>query len=68
VDPSIEPGFEKIVIYVDDADVPTHAARSLQNGMWTSKLGDEEDIEHATLRVVECLVYGTAKAYLKRPI
>jgi hypothetical protein len=62
VDASIEPGFEKIAIYVDDNDVPTHAARSLQNGMWTSKLGDEEDIEHATLRVVEGFVYGTAKA------
>ena len=25
---------------------PTHAARFQANGLWTSKLGDDEDIEH----------------------
>jgi len=59
-------GFEKVAIYVDGTGEPTHAARSLPNGMWSSKMGMGEDIEHTTLRVVEGKQYGAAKAYLKR--
>jgi hypothetical protein len=47
--------------------VPKHAARSLPNGAWTSKLGDDEDIEHSTLAVLEGREYGRAKVFLKRP-
>lgn len=68
IDGSIQPGFEKIAIYVDDKDVPTHAARSLPTGVWTSKLGDEEDIEHSTLRAVEGRIYGKVKAFLQRAL
>src|SRR5437899_678198 len=35
----LEPGFEKVVLYVDAAGVPTHVARQLPSGRWTSKLG-----------------------------
>ena len=44
-DGSLEDGYEKIAIYVKDGE-PTHAARQLENGRWTSKLGKYEDIEH----------------------
>jgi hypothetical protein len=37
--PAFEPGVEKIAIFVGRLGTPTHAARSLPNGMWTSKLG-----------------------------
>jgi hypothetical protein len=68
---SLEVGFEKIALYVDANNIPTHAARQLKNGHWTSKLGGFEDIEHLT---VECLQgdapyqYGRASLYMKRPI
>lgn len=41
-----EKGFQKIAIYVDNYNKPTHAARQLQTGEWTSKLGGLHDIEH----------------------
>jgi hypothetical protein len=61
-----ENGFEKVAIYVDASGEPTHAARQLPDGVWTSKMGKGEDIEHDTLQVVEGGQYGTAKAFLKR--
>ncbi len=62
-----ESGFEKVALYVNHLEVPKHAARSLPNGGWTSKLGDDEDIEHPTLGVLEGHAYGRAKYFLKRP-
>src|SRR5262245_18798205 len=44
-----EEGYEKVVLYTNQHGVPTHAAKQLPNGRWTSKLGEEEDIEHKTL-------------------
>src|SRR5690348_11989036 len=60
-----ENGYEKVVIYVDSADTPTHMARQLASGTWTSKLGDLEDIEHATPHELEGQNYGTAIQYLR---
>ena len=39
-DPYLEPGFQKLAIYTLSTGEPTHAARQLANGRWTSKLGD----------------------------
>jgi|HubBroStandDraft_4_1064222.scaffolds.fasta_scaffold875356_2 hypothetical protein len=64
-DPYPELGFQKIAIYFDKEGDPTHAARQLENGLWTSKLGDYEDVEHKTL---ECMKdYGEAAVYMRRP-
>lgn len=41
----VEAGNEKLAIYAD-GDFPLHAARQLETGYWTSKLGAREDIEH----------------------
>ncbi len=65
---TLEDGYEKVVIYVDSSQTPTHMARQLSSGRWTSKLGDLEDIEHETLRQLEDGHYGRAIQYLKRPI
>jgi hypothetical protein len=62
-----ENGYEKVVIYVDSTQTPTHMARQLVSGLWTSKLGDLEDIEHATPRELEGQNYGIAIQYLRRP-
>ncbi len=45
-DSKLEVGYRKIAIYIDANGKPTHAARQLDNGNWTSKLGPSFDIEH----------------------
>lgn len=45
-DETLEIGYEKTALYVNDKGTPVHAARQLTSGMWTSKLGALEDIEH----------------------
>ncbi len=42
----LEAGVEKIALFVNATGMPTHAARQLLSGRWTSKLGRGEDIEH----------------------
>lgn len=49
-DDALETGFQKIAIYVTLSKVPTHVARQLPDGKWTSKLGSLEDIEHNNLQ------------------
>ena len=61
-----EPGWEKVALFAGPDDVPTHAARQLPSGRWTSKLGFLEDIEHA-LHDLEGVWYGTVVQVLKRP-
>jgi len=67
-DGTLEDGYEKIVIYAKGSSSlePTHAARQLANGRWTSKLGQLEDIEHDSPVVVEGPSYGKAVLYMKR--
>jgi len=54
-----EEGFEKVAIFVGQDGRPTHAARQLNNGRWTSKLGQIEDIEHITLDGLVGSRYGS---------
>lgn len=61
-----EEGCQKIAIYMDKKGAPQHVARQLDNGKWTSKLGDFEDIEHNNLEGLEGKEYGEARVYLKR--
>jgi hypothetical protein len=62
----LEPGFEKVCIYVNDSGSPEHVARQLESGKWTSKIGKLEDIQHDTLGGLEGTEYGTPKVILKR--
>jgi hypothetical protein len=62
-----EEGMEKIVLYARSGE-PTHAARRLPNGNWTSKLGDFEDIEHVDVHCVGGALYGAAQTYMRRKI
>jgi hypothetical protein len=66
-----EVDFEKIAIFVDSDGVPTHAARQLDDGAWTSKLGDWEDIKHDSLNALENApfmnsLYGTVSLFMRR--
>ncbi len=62
-----EPGFEKVALFADALDRPTHAARQLPSGRWTSKLGKAEDIEH-DLHDLEGDLYGIVVFVMKRPL
>ena len=62
-----ESGFEKIALFADHRSIPKHAARQLPNGLWTSKLGISEDIEHE-LHALEGDLYGTVVLVMKRPL
>jgi hypothetical protein len=63
--PELERGFEKVAIFAL-GDTPTHAARQLENGQWTSKLGTWVDIEHAILEGVSGPTYGRPVRVLRR--
>jgi hypothetical protein len=62
----IEPDLEKVALFADTDELPTHAARQLAKGRWTSKLGKAEDIEHE-LRDLEGDFYGTVVLLMGRP-
>ena len=66
-DEGLESGFEKVALFADAQAKPKHGARQLQNGRWTSKLGEWVDIEHA-LHDLEGALYGSVVRLLKRPL
>lgn len=66
----LEEGMEKVAIYTNAANLPTHAALQLSNGKWKSKLGNFEDIEHNDLYALEDDVgtqYGHVALIMKKP-
>lgn len=66
-DASLESGFEKIALYADFGGTPTHAARQLPDGTWTSKLGQSIDITHKNTIVLNGPEYGAAVRFMRRP-
>lgn len=64
----LEDGFEKLVVFTDATGEPTHAARQLSSGAWTSKLGDHVDIEHNDVAAVGGGMYGEPSVFMRRPI
>ncbi len=67
---ALEPGFEKIAMFarqLPDRKVPTHAARQLDSGEWTSKLGPCEDISHTSVDAVNGPCYGEVIYFMSRP-
>lgn len=70
LDGSLEQGLEKIAIFGighKGLEVPTHVARQLESGGWTSKLGPHEDVSHKTLHAVNGPMYGRPILYMSRP-
>jgi hypothetical protein len=67
----LESGTEKVAVYGitnhEGRKLPTHAARQLETGEWTSKLGDHEDISHNTPESVGGGLYGEPLYFLSRP-
>jgi hypothetical protein len=65
-DGNLEEGVQKIALYVGLDGEVKHAAVQLPTGLWSSKLGDFEDIQHR-LEALEGGGYGWVKHFLKRP-
>ena len=65
VDSTLQSGIEKIALY-SLAGHPTHAARQLANGWWTSKIGQYWDIEHPSLQALEGEEFGAVACILAR--
>lgn len=62
-----EDKYQKVALYVKkDSKTWTHAARELQNGFWTSKLGQGYDIQHGTPFTIEGDSYGEVYCIMKR--
>ena len=59
-----EESFTKVAVF-SYGKTPTHAARQLRNGNWTSKLGSNIDVEHS-IYSIENGMYGQVVQYLKR--
>ena len=53
----VEAGFRKIAVYALSGEW-THAARQLEDGRWTSKVGQFEDITHPSLENLTGEAYG----------
>jgi hypothetical protein len=63
----LEVSYDKIALFADVEGRPTHAARQLPSGLWSSKLGKAEDIEHS-LHDLEGTLYGSVVLIMKRPV
>jgi hypothetical protein len=64
-DGSLEVDSEKVAIYCD-MGTPTHMARQMRSGAWTSKLGRSWDIGHIAPAEVGGPLYGSVTLYLSR--
>lgn len=63
---ALEAFYEKVAVYARPSGNPTHAARQLDDGKWTSKLGPDVDIEHGTPEAVGGAQYGNPVLFLRR--
>lgn len=61
-----EVGYRKVALYVTSGTkLCTHAARQLNNGNWTSKLGMSCDIQHGTPYTIENEIYGIVYCFMR---
>ena len=66
MDDSFEAEFEKVALFIDASGNITHMTRQVNSGVWSSKLGGLEDIEHA-LKAINGEIYGFPLMVMKRP-
>ncbi len=62
-----ESGYTKVALYASPDGDWSHAARQIEGGEWTSKLGQNVDIRHRTPECVEGPVYGDTVMFMRRP-
>ncbi len=61
----VEKDYQKVAIYSDKFGKPTHSARQLENGFWTSKLGQYFDVTHTIFSMGDG-VYGNVAVFMRR--
>ena len=61
-----EEGYDKVALYDRDG-LWQHAARQLEDGRWTSKLGPFEDITHSSPEDVAGEIFGEVHCIMRRP-
>ena len=64
-DAELESGFDKVALFVNNGRW-SHAAKQLDDGSWTSKLGVFQDIEHKALETLTGTYYGEVHCLLRR--
>lgn len=68
-DESHENGYMKVALYWNPNNRKwTHAARQHQDGTWTSKMGQSNDIQHGPPEVLESDAYGQVFCIMKRKV
>ncbi len=65
-DGALEEECEKVALFAGKDLKPTHAARQLRDGRWTSKLGPLEQIEHVKVEDVSGPSYGNPVRFMRR--
>ena len=65
---NLEIGITKIALYTNEINEFRHVARQLPTGLWASKIGDWEDIEHTTLEALAGGAYGFPKIYMYKKL
>lgn len=63
---NLEKGFLKLALFEKDG-IPTHAARQLPYGKWTSKIGAHFDVSHS-LKAMAGGRYGEVALFFKKPV
>ena len=66
--PEWEENYEKIAIYERHGETFEHVSRQLKEGVWTSKLGDWEDVEHTLEALQSEDYYGFPTWFMKKRI
>jgi hypothetical protein len=61
-----EAGYDWIVLYAEDGEW-RHAAKRLEDGRWSSKLGDLEDVSHDSPDDVCGRFNGEVACFMRRP-
>lgn len=62
----LEDGYEKVALYMNQFGSWEHEAKQEQDGWWSSKLGNLEDIRHPTPHAVSSADYGQAMYFMRR--
>lgn len=60
-----ETSMKKVVLYAKNGSC-THASRQLSNGLWTSKMGPLNDIQHGIPESLEGNFFGKIHCFMKK--
>jgi hypothetical protein len=58
--------YQQVAIFASGEGIPTHMARQLPHGAWTSKLGGLEDVAHTDVDGVGGAEYGEIVVFMQR--